>query len=173
MATSPTGREIRYDTETLIVSKTDRFGRITYANRAFEQIAGYTHEELIGAPHSLVRHPDMPRCVFKFLWDTISSGEEIFAYVKNMAKNGDHYWVLAHVTPTFDSRGEIIGYHSNRRCPERIAVERAEGLYATLLTVEAGASSKPDAVVRGLRALQDTLSTAGKAYDELVFSLDR
>lgn len=173
MATTPTGREIRYDTELLIVSKTDRHGRITYANRAFEQVSGYTHNELIGAPHSLLRHPDMPRCVFKFMWDTILSGEEIFAYVKNMARSGDHYWVLAHVTPSFDRNGAIIGFHSNRRCPERVAVERAEALYASLRQVEAGASSKTEAVELGLRALKSTLNSLGKAYDELVFSLDR
>jgi hypothetical protein len=65
-----------------------------------------------------VRHPRMPRCVFKLLWETIQSGQDIFAYVCNLARNGDHYWVYAHVTPTFDEKGSIIGYHSNRRAPD-------------------------------------------------------
>ena len=79
-----------------------------------------------GQAHNIIRHPDMPRCVFDLLWKTIAGGEEIFAYVKNMAKNGDHYWVFAHVTPTFDAGGRIMGYHSNRRVPERGAVATLE-----------------------------------------------
>jgi PAS domain S-box-containing protein len=110
----PTGRERTWGDEELIVSKTDLKGIITYANRTFLSVAGYTEQEILGKPHSIIRHPDMPRCVFKLLWDTIESGNEIFAYVKNMAKNGDHYWVFAHVTPTLDAHGNIIGYHANR-----------------------------------------------------------
>lgn len=107
----------------LIVSKTDLKGRITYANDVFLRVANLAPREALGAPHSLIRHPDMPRCVFKLLWDTIESGEEIFAYVINLAGNGDHYWVFAHVTPSFDASGRMVGYHSNRRRPsaEQIA----------------------------------------------------
>ena len=86
-------------------------------------IAGYTEQEVLGKPHSLIRHPHMPRCVFKLLWDTIAGGDEIFAYVVNRCKNGDHYWVLAHVTPSRNTNGDIIGYHSNRRVPDRKIVE--------------------------------------------------
>jgi PAS domain S-box-containing protein len=115
MRPTPTGRERTFDDEEIIVSKTDLSGRITYANDVFLRISGYTEAEVIGQPHSLIRHPDMPRSVFNLLWKTIGAGQEIFAYVVNMAKNGDHYWVLAHVTPTFGPAGDIIGFHSNRR----------------------------------------------------------
>jgi PAS domain S-box-containing protein len=81
----PTGRERTWGDEEIIVSKTDLKGIITYANRTFLNVAGYTEEEVLGKPHNMIRHPDMPRCVFKLLWDTIESGNEIFAYVKNMA----------------------------------------------------------------------------------------
>ena len=97
-----TGVERFFDKDEIIVSKTDLKGRMTYCNDVFLRIAGYTEQELLGQPHSIIRHPDMPRCVFKLLWDTIGAGKEIFAYVINRAKNGDHYWVLAHVTPSRD-----------------------------------------------------------------------
>ena len=116
---SLTGVERTFGTDEIIVSKTDTKGRIIYANEVFLRLAGFSEREIIGQPHSIIRHPAMPRCVFKLLWDTISSGKECFAYVLNRSKNGDHYWVLAHVTPTFDSKGTIVSYHSNRRNPRR------------------------------------------------------
>ena len=103
-AVSPTGRESVFGEEEIIVSKTDAKGRITYANEVFLRVSGFAEEEVIEAPHSVVRHPHMPRCIFKLMWDTIQSGQEMFGYVLNMAKDGDHYWVLAHVTPTFDEQ---------------------------------------------------------------------
>jgi PAS domain S-box-containing protein len=95
-----TGVERTFVENEIIVSKTDLKGRITYANDVFIKLAGFTETELLGQPHSIIRHPEMPRCVFKLLWDTIAEGGEIFAYVVNRSKNGDHYWVFAHVTPT-------------------------------------------------------------------------
>ena len=103
-----TGIERKFADDDIIVSKTDLKGRITYANQIFLEIAGYTEKEVLGQPHSMIRHPGMPRCVFKLLWQTIEAGHEIFAYVVNRAKNGDHYWVYAHVTPSFDSTGKIV-----------------------------------------------------------------
>ena len=87
-----TGHEVFFDDDEIIVSKTDLTGKITYANDMFLRIAGYKEVEVLGQPHSLIRHPDMPRSIFKLLWDTISAGGEIFAYVMNRCKNGDHYW---------------------------------------------------------------------------------
>src|SRR4051794_38246850 len=97
---TPTQREVFFDKDSFIVSKTDLKGRITYANKAFCDIAGYAEGEVIGQPHSIIRHPDMPRAIFKVLWDAIAEGREVFAYVKNMCRGGDHYWVFAHVTPS-------------------------------------------------------------------------
>ena len=141
-AVRPTRTERSIGREEVIVSKTDTKGLITYANTVFCRIAGFSLEELIGAPHNLIRHPDMPRCVFKFLWNRISEGHEVFAYVKNMARNGDFYWVLAHVTPTYGPQGEIIGYHSNRRYPEPACVAAVEPVYAQLRSLEQGDEPK-------------------------------
>jgi PAS domain S-box-containing protein len=170
---TPTGREQRLGEDELIVSKTDRGGRILYCNRVFERLAGYSEEELLGAPHSIVRHPEMPRCVFKLLWDTIQSGREIFAYVVNLSRNGDHYWVLAHVTPSFDRSGNIIGYHSNRRAPERSSVDAASAVYKLLLAAENEHSNARDAIAAGSKLLTETLGKAGLTYDEWVFSISK
>ncbi len=155
----------------IIVSKTDLKGRIIYANEVFQQVSGFTEGELLGQPHSIIRHPRMPRCVFKLLWNTIESGKEIFAYVLNRAKDGDEYWVFAHVTPTFDSSGKIISYHSNRRAPKPEAVEKAAGLYAKLLTEEGRHADRKEGMEASGRMLMDLLGSLGKPYDEFVFSL--
>jgi PAS domain S-box-containing protein len=168
---SPTGVERFFDVDDIIVSKTDTKGIITYANKVFLDIAGYTEEEVLGQNHNLIRHPDMPRCVFKLLWDTIQGGEEIFAYVVNQAKCGDHYWVWAHVTPTFDNNGRIIGYHSNRRVPERSAVEKAAALYKDLRQIEEAGGNGSEAMQQSMDAVVSLLSEAGIEYDEFAFSL--
>jgi len=165
------GVERTFERDQIIVSKTDLKGRIIYANEVFISLAGYNEEELLGQPHSIIRHPDMPRCVFKLLWDTIEAGKEIFAYVKNRSKNGDHYWVLAHVTPTFDSSGKIISYHSNRRSPRREAVAKAEALYRELLAIEQAAPDRKVGMERAFAAMVAKLQAAGLPYEEFVFTL--
>jgi PAS domain S-box-containing protein len=167
----PTGVECPFGEEELIVSKTDLKGRITYANDVFARLSKYSVEELVGAPHSLIRHPDMPRCVFKFMWDTISAGKEIFAYSVNMARDGDHYWVFAHVTPTFDSNRDIVGYHSNRRKPDRAQVDKIKPIYAALLAEEKRHDSRKDGMARGYDLLIETLRSTGLEYDEFVFTI--
>ena len=169
--TTPTGREVFFDKEDIIVSKTDLKGIITYANDVFLSIAGYTEEEALGQAHNFIRHPDMPKCVFQLLWDTIQAGEEIFAYVINMAKNGDHYWVLAHVTPTFGPTGEITGYHSSRRVPERAAVDALTDIYAELREVEAQHASINEGIQAATTALLEKLAGLDTTYPEFVFSL--
>ncbi len=168
----PSGVERFFDEDEIIVSKTDTNGLITYANDVFIRVSGWTEAELIGAPHSIIRHPDMPRCVFKLLWDTIGAGSEIFAYVVNMAKNGDHYWVLAHVTPTFGPDGRITGYHSNRRTPRREAVKEIEPIYRTLLAEEAKHAGKLDQVEASTRLLLSVLASVNMKYDEFAWSLE-
>lgn len=123
MTNTTSGVEVFFHEDDIIVSKTNLQGHLTYANDVFLDIAGYTEDEVIGKPHSMIRHPNMPRAVFKLLWQTIQAGEEIFAYVMNSAKNGDYYWVLAHVTPSRDKMGKIVGYHSNRRVPNRQSLD--------------------------------------------------
>jgi len=169
--TAPTSKEIFFGEEELIVSKTDAKGRILYANDVFVCVSGYKEHELLGAPHSILRHPDMPRCVFWLLWETIAKGEEIFAYVKNMAKTGDFYWVYAHVTPSYDPSGKIIGYHSNRRVPQREAVDKAAALYAQLLAVENKYEDRKQGMQAGIATVLDLLKQNNISYDEFVFSL--
>ncbi len=164
-------REIFVPEGEFIVSKTDLKGRITYANKTFCHVAGYREAELIGQPHSIIRHPDMPRAVFKLLWDTIAGGAEIFAYVKNLAKSGDYYWVFAHVTPSFDNQRNIIGYHSNRRVPKRAAVEIVAPLYAKILAEEARQKNGKEALAAGVALLASALKSLGKTYDEFILGL--
>lgn len=164
-------KEILLPRDDVIVSKTDLKGRITYANRTFCSIAGFSEAELLGAPHSIVRHPDMPRAVFKLLWDTLSSGREIFAYVKNMSKSGDYYWVFAHATPSFGSDGKVVGFHSNRRAPDRQALGTIEPVYAAVLQEERKHKNGKEALTAGYACLLDIVQSKGMAYDELVFSL--
>lgn len=171
-AVQPTDHERRFDLDEIIVSKTDLTGRITYANRVFQRVAEFDESELIGAPHSIIRHPDMPRCAFKLLWDTLLAGQEVFAYVKNLAKNGDYYWVLAHVTPSLDAGGNVIGYHSTRRVPERrILDEVITPLYRALLAEEDKHRDRKEGLKRSYQMLLDLLKEKGVGYDELIFSL--
>lgn len=158
--------------EGLIVSKTDMKGRLTYANEVFCKVAGYSEAELLGQPHSIIRHPDMPRAVFKYLWDTILEGREVFAYVKNLAKNGDFYWVFAHVTPSRHADGQIIGFHSNRRVPDPgIVRDVITPLYAGLLHEEQKHRNGKESLAAGYRALTDFIAMKKISYDELIFSL--
>ncbi len=169
---TPTGQERSFETDEIIVSKTDLQGRITYANRVFLRVSGFDEEEILGAPHSVIRHPEMPRCVFKLLWDTLSAGKEIFAYVNNLAKNGDNYWVFAHVTPSFDASGALTGYHSNRRVPERAVLDQTVvPLYRSLLATERQAPDRKLGLADSHQQLLDLLKEKGMDYDELVFSL--
>jgi PAS domain S-box-containing protein len=170
-AIRPTGVQNVLGEEELIVSKTDLKGRITYANDVFIRMAKYTYRELMGAPHSMIRHPDMPRCVFKLLWDTLQAKQEIFAYVVNLAKDGSHYWVLAHVTPTFDQRGDIIGYHSNRRRPDLAPIERIKPIYKALCEEEARHANAKEGMRAGFDMMVGLLKHHGVAYDEFVLSL--
>lgn len=171
MPIQPTGRERNFGKEALIVSKTDLQGKITYANKLFVELSGYDEQELLGRPHALVRHPDMPRSVFKLLWDSIKAGKEIFAYVINLSRNGDHYWVLAHVTPSFDANGRVVGFHSNRRCPEESALQKIRPLYRQMREAEERASGKSEALVAGTDVLLRALSNQGQSYESFIFSL--
>ncbi|TIC82782.1 PAS domain-containing protein [Nocardioides sp. GY 10127] len=170
-ATLLTGREARLASEELIVSKTDRQGRLTYVNDTFLKVSGYTEESLIGQPHSMVRHPAMPRAVFRLLWNRLESGREVFAYVVNKTVDGGYYWVFAHVTPSLGATGAVVGYHSSRRAPGTVAIDRIRPLYDRLLAVEAavhGARAQADA---GYQALEQELTAAGLTYDELIWQI--
>ena len=170
--TELTGNEVFFEKEDIIVSKTDLKGKITYVNGTFLVIAGYTEEETLGQPHNFIRHPDMPRCIFKLLWQTLQTGNEVFAYVINQTKTGDHYWVLAHVTPSLDSNGQICGYHSNRRIPDPTVLNTdIKPLYRKLLEEEAKHTNIKEGMNASLKIITDQLAEADLTYDEFIFSL--
>jgi PAS domain S-box-containing protein len=166
------GEEIFFEENEVIVSKTDLKGHITYANDVFVRVSGYAEAELIGAPHSILRHPNMPRSVFKLLWDTLAQGSEIFAFVINRNKHGHHYWVLAHVTPSFNAAGEIIAFHSSRRCPNKEIINHViTPLYAAVLAEENKYANRKEGMLAGEKMVLSMLTEKGIAYDELIFSL--
>jgi PAS domain S-box-containing protein len=167
----PTGTERTFGEDEIIVTKTDLRGVLTYANDVFLRISALTEDEAIGQPHSLIRHPDMPRAVFKLLWDTLNTRKELFAYVVNLASDGAHYWVLAHVTPSFAASGQVVGYHSNRRKPEAGAVSAAGELYAKLRAEERRHSSSPAALDGSWKLLQKILADRAQTYEQFVWEL--
>ncbi|HEX5392391.1 MAG TPA: PAS domain-containing protein [Rhodocyclaceae bacterium] len=166
----PTRHEKVMRENDFIVSKTDTKGRITYGNRIFIEFSGYTERELIGTQHNIIRHPDMPRGVFKFLWDTIGQGNECCAYVKNLAKDGSFYWVFANVTPDYDEGGRINGYFSVRRKPAKAAVDAMADVYRAMLAEEQKAGPK-DAMNASLGWLVNVLTQKGVSYEEFILSL--
>ncbi|HPW85445.1 MAG TPA: PAS domain-containing protein [Rhodoferax sp.] len=166
----PTLQERVMREDDFLVSKTDLKGRITYGNRIFIEFSGYDETELLGAQHNIVRHPDMPRGVFKFLWDTIQSKQECFAYVKNMSKDGGFYWVFANVTPSFDAQGQMDGYFSVRRKPRQSAVDLVSRLYAQMLDAENKAGSR-DACTASINMLTDLLNEKGMSYEAFILSI--
>ncbi len=126
-----TQREFDYPSDMMLVSSTDTKGHITHCNRAFIEVSGFTEQELIGQPHNVVRHPDMPPEAYRDMWHTISSGLPWTGIVKNRRENGDHYWVQANVTPIMES-GRPVGYMSVRTKPSRQQIAAAEELYAQM-----------------------------------------
>ncbi|WP_292658086.1 PAS domain-containing protein [Nitratifractor sp.] len=146
----PTGREIKLDKKKIIVSKTDMKGVILYGNDYFVEVSGYSEVELIGQPHNIIRHPDMPKAIFYLLWQTISQGKNITAVVKNLAKNGDHYWVVTDFESSRDSMGNITQYIAYRRPVPPQVLEVIEPLYAKILEVEK---------VHGMRASVEYLNS--------------
>lgn len=164
----PKNEEIPYPKGNLnlIVSKTDLKGKITYCNELFIEMSRFEEHELLGQPHNIIRHPDMPRIIFKLLWDTIQSGREINAYVKNMAKDGAYYWVIANVTPSFDRHDKIIGYFSVRREPTKEARAVIEPLYRELLELE-----KQGGMEASKAHLDKILKEKELSYEEFILSL--
>lgn len=164
----PTNKESIVSADAFLVSKTDSKGHISYCNPPFIKIAGFTEEELLGKPHNIVRHPDMPKVIFKLMWQCIQNKEEIFAYVKNLSQDGSYYWVYANVTASLDNRGSIIGYYSIRRKPNPKALEVIIPLYQKLLSLE-----KKDGMEASHKYLEELLVEKGVSYDEFSNNLQR
>ncbi|MEY3572453.1 MAG: Aerotaxis receptor [Pseudomonadota bacterium] len=167
---APTDREVVMRDDDFIVSKTDPRGRITYGNKIFIEFSGFEERDLLGKQHNVVRHPDMPRAVFHMLWGHIQSRQEIFAYVKNLCKDGSFYWVLANVTPSIDPQGNVVGYYSVRRKPNRKAVAYVTDLYRTMLDIERQAGTK-DAIAASTAHLEGLLKEKGVTYEQFALGL--
>ncbi|QKF92283.1 PAS domain-containing protein [Campylobacter sp. CCUG 57310] len=161
-------KERRVSSDAFLVSKTDTKGKITYCNIPFAEIVGAKSSELIGKPHNIVRHPDMPRVIFKFLWEYIKNKREIFAYVKNRSFDGSFYWVFANVTASIDERGNIIGFYSVRRKPNPKALEIIIPLYKDLLNAE-----KSGGMDASLKLFERILKEKNTTYDEFMNNLQR
>ncbi|TWT99715.1 Aerotaxis receptor [Botrimarina colliarenosi] len=155
-----------FEPHELFFSLTDEKGRIRYGNQVFTRVSGYAEDELLGKPHNLIRHPDMPRSVFRLLWDYLEAGKTIAAYVKNLAADGSYYWVLAAVTPCRD------GYLSVQLNPSSGLFEAAKQAYAETLQYEAPLEAEHDkayAIKHSLERLNEILADRGfKSYDEFM-----
>lgn len=149
-----------------IVSKTDTKGVITYCNKIFLNMAEYSEEDLLGKPHNLIRHPDMPKVAFKFAWDFIKSGQEFFGFVKNLTKSGKFYWVFTNISPDYDENKNIIGFTSVRRQANTEAIKTIEPIYKKLIEIE-----KMQGIEGSKKFLLDFLEENNTSYIELVIAL--
>lgn len=157
---TPVNTEVAWDKTKTIMSKTDATGTIEYVNQVFKDVSGYTEEELIGKPHSVIRHPDMPKSIFKILWDNISKGINFHAIVKNMAKNGEYYWVITDFDIIKDPTGKIINYMGRRTSVPKETVENhIVPLYQKLLQVE-----QASGIEAGVKYFEQFLEEQGKDY---------
>ena len=162
----PNNHEKKLSSNEFIVSKTDKSGKLIYGNKIFIKISGYSENELLGKPHSILRHPEMPKIIFKYLWDRVKEKKEIFAYVKNMCKDGSYYWVLANVTVTLDGNGNVIDLHSVRRKPSSKSMQIIPDLYKQLL-----ASERNGGMQASEKLLNTILNEKGESYDDFIFNL--
>ncbi len=165
---TPTNIEHHVSENDFLVSKTDTKGKITYCNLPFTKVVGAKEKDLLGKPHNIVRHPDMPKIVFKYLWEYIKNKREIFAYVKNMSFDGGYYWVYANVTASVDDNDNIIGYYSVRRKANPKALDIIIPLYEKLLSLE-----KSGGMEASEKYLKEVLQERGESYDKFTNNIQR
>jgi len=164
---TPINKEIKLNPKRYIVSKTDAKGIIEYGNDYFVEISGYTEAELIGQPHSIVRHPDMPKVVFKMMWERINRAQNIMAVVKNMAKDGSYYWVVTEFEPKVDPiTNEIISHTAFRKAAPQKAIDVMEPIYQKLIEIE-----KDGGIEASEKYLRGFLEENKTTYDEFINDL--
>jgi aerotaxis receptor len=168
VAASPT--EITFTSDELIVSKTDRNSNITYANRTFMKVSNFSEDALIGKPHNMIRHPDMPKGVFYGLWKTLKTENEFFGFVKNITADGNYYWVFANITPDYVN-GEVVGYYSVRRTAPKQALQTIESLYQKMLTFESNDKSSNVGEHSWAWLMKHIQDTMGIKYNQAILSL--
>lgn len=132
---APVNEEVFFDGRTLI-SETDTKGIITFVNRKFVEMSGYAKEEALGQPHSLLRHPDMPKAAFEEMWRILQTGKMWEGYVKNLRKDGKFYWVIVNIIPKYDEDSNIIGYTASRKIPNRDMINKIALQYKDMLEKE-------------------------------------
>jgi len=160
----PESQEIKLDPKKYILSKTDTKGIIEYGNEYFVEISGYSEEELIGKPHNIIRHPDMPKIVFKLLWQRIKNREDITAVVKNLAKDGRYYWVMTEFDIKVDKiTDEITGYFAYRRAAPQKAIDAVVPLYKKLVDIE-----KVSGMEGSGKYLTALLESKNMTYDQFI-----
>ena len=164
---TPVDKEIVLDPSKVIMSKTDTKGVVMYANEYFMEICGYLESELMGVQHNIIRHPDMPRVVFKLLWDRLKKGENIHALVKNLAKDGRYYWVVTNFETKYDKEGNPIAYYSRRKAAPEAAVKAIEKVYKVLTTLE----EEDNTMGLSGNYLMGKLEESGKTYDEFILGV--
>lgn len=165
------GRERILDKDAFIVSKTDLKGHITYANRIFLDIADYSESEVLGKPHSILRHPLMPKTLFKIVWEHLHENKEVFAIIINRTKDDCFYWVAANLTPDFNLEGKKVGYFSIRRQPTQKAIKTMSHLYKQILEVEQAQPNDHLAIEAGKVFLNQYLEQQGVSYEEFIIAL--
>ena len=164
MRPQPVNQEIKLNNKRYIVSKTDSKGIIEYGNDYFVEISGYSEAELIGQAHNIVRHPDMPKVVFKMMWDRIKKAQNIMAVVKNMAKDGRYYWVVTEFEPKVDPiSNEIISHTAFRKAAPQKAIDIMEPIYQKLLEIE-----KDGGVDASEKYLRGFLEEKKMSYDDFI-----
>jgi len=167
---TPTSKEHTLASDALIVTKTDLKGHITYANEGFLDISLLDEKNTLAQAHNIIRHPDMPKAVFRLLWDTLKKGDEFFGIIKNMSSDGGYYWVFANVTPSYDNSGKVIGYFSVRRAPNKKLIKIMSNLYQEMLQAEKQQSNDKLAIEASSKVLTDFINEQGVSYNEYLIS---
>ena len=166
----PTNKEYSLKVDDFIVTKTDLKGHLTYCNESFLNICHFKEEEVLGQPHNIIRHPDMPKAVFRLLWDTLKKGDEFFGVVKNICNDGSFYWVIANITPSFDYTGKVVGYFSVRRQPNKQLVAIFSDLYKKMIIEENRHSDAKKSIAASTQILTNFIAQQGVSYNEFVLS---
>ncbi|MDY0781302.1 PAS domain-containing protein [Tenacibaculum sp. IB213877] len=159
--------EVKWDKSKTIISKTDAYGTILYVNDAFSEAAEYSKIEVIGEPHNIIRHPDMPKVAFKVLWDALKKGQNFHAIVKNLTKTGKYYWVITDFTIDKNEKGDTVGYTARRKAVPQSVIEVIEPLYKTLLDIEKVKGEKASELYFNAYLNEEV----NKSYDDFVIDL--
>ncbi len=164
----PTGREIKFSSEKMLVSKTDARGVISYGNQNLMDISGYSDDDLLGTPHNILRHPDMPKAIFYLMWDSIKRGNNIMAVVKNLSKSGDHYWVTTDFDIQKNREGRIRNYIAFRQAASRDVIKTIEPIYSKMLEIE-----KSEGMDASLKYIETFLAEKDISYNDFIEELAR